>query len=74
MLVDYKQVREIKEKYPKGTKIILKSMGNDPRPIEPNTRGIVYGVDDIGTVHCNFDNGRSLGLVPGEDYFDIIND
>ena len=26
-------------------------------------------VDDLGTVHCDFDNGRRLGLVPGEDSF-----
>ena len=26
-------------------------------------------VDDIGTVHCNFDNGRRLGLIEGEDDF-----
>ena len=26
-------------------------------------------VDDMGTVHCDFDNGRRLGLVPGEDSF-----
>ena len=26
-------------------------------------------VDDIGTLHCSFDNGRSLGVVPGEDSF-----
>ena len=26
-------------------------------------------VDDIGTVHCDFDNGRSSGIVPGEDTF-----
>ena len=23
----------------------------------------------MGTLHCNFDNGRQLGLVPGEDSF-----
>ena len=28
-------------------------------------------VDDIGTVHCDFDNGRRLGLVPGEDSFHL---
>lgn len=22
-----------------------------------------------GTIHCDFDNGRSLGVVPGEDSF-----
>jgi hypothetical protein len=29
-------------------------------------------VDDMGTVHCDFDNGRHLGLVPGEDSFHAI--
>ena len=23
----------------------------------------------MGTLHCDFDNGRQLGLVPGEDSF-----
>ena len=40
-------------------------MGDDPRPIDPGTKGTVIHVDDIGTVHCSFDNGRQLGLVPG---------
>ena len=44
-------------------------MGNDPRSIEDGMRGTVQAVDDIGTVHCAFDNGRGLGLVPGEDSF-----
>ena len=44
-------------------------MGEDPHPIEPGTRGTVRHVDDIGTVHVDFDNGRRLGLVPGEDSF-----
>ena len=56
-------------KYPRGTRILLISMGYDPRPIEPNTRGTVEHIDDMGTVHCRFDNGRSLGLIPGEDSF-----
>ena len=37
--------------------------------INANMRGTVSYVDDIGTVHCDFDNGRSLGIVPGEDSF-----
>ena len=47
-------------------------MCNDPRPIDPGTKGTVIHVDDIGTVHCSFDNGRQLGLVPGEDSFHKI--
>ena len=58
-----------KEAYPPGTRILLLSMGDDPRPVEDDTRGTVKVVDDIGTLHCAFDNGRQLGIVPGEDSF-----
>ena len=61
--------QRMKDNYPSGTRIMLLSMGNDPCPIEDNTRGTVRVVDDIGTIHCSFDNGRSLGIVPGEDSF-----
>ncbi len=27
-----------------------------------------------GTLHCDFDNGRSLGVVPGEDSFRKLTD
>ena len=59
-------------KYPEGTRIMLDRMGEDPRPIPDGTRGTVLHVDDIGTVHCVFDNGRRLGLIPGEDRFHIL--
>lgn len=55
--------------YPPGTRVELISMDNDPRPIVPGTRGTVRIVDDMGTVHVEWDNGRRLGLVPGEDSF-----
>ena len=60
---------QLKGDYPKGTRIVLLSMGDDPRPIESGTRGTVKFVDDLATVHCNFDNGRSLGLAYGEDRY-----
>lgn len=62
-------VQCMKDNYPPGTRIMLVSMGDDPHPIESNTRGTVKAVDDIGTLHCVFDNGRSLGVVPGKDSF-----
>lgn len=65
----YRQAVVYKEMYPPGTRIMLLHMGNDPMPVEDNTRGTVDRVDDIGTVHCKFDNGRCLGMVPGEDQF-----
>ena len=69
MFIDKELVRRMKEQYPPGTRIQLEHMGNEPRPIAPGTRGTVRIVDDIGTVHCDFDNGRRLGLIPGEDSF-----
>ncbi len=62
----------LKKAYPPGTRIVLNSMGDDPRPIESGTRGTVAVVDDIGTVHCEFDNGRRLGLIEGEDDFSAL--
>jgi hypothetical protein len=71
MFVDRNLVQRMKETYPAGTRIVLDFMGDDPRPIEPGTKGTVRIVDDMGTVHCDFDNGRRLGLVPGEDSFHV---
>lgn len=62
----------LKKAYPSGTRIVLNSMGNDPRPVESGTRGTVAVVDDIGTVHCKFDSGRSLGLIEWEDDFRVL--
>lgn len=59
----------LKKAYPPGTRIVLNLMGDDPRPIQSGMRGTVETVDDIGTVHCKFDNGRNLGLIDGEDDF-----
>ena len=64
----------MKRCYPPGTRIVLLSMGDDPRPIDDGTRGTVRVVDDIGTLHCIFDNGRSLGVVLGEDSFRKLTD
>lgn len=65
-------IESLKERYPAGTRIVLDCMGDDPRPIPAGTQGTVRVVDDMGTVHCNFDNGRRLGLIPGEDSFHKI--
>lgn len=58
-----------KENYPPGTRIKLISMGEDAHRIPDNTRGTVKSVDDAATLHCHFDNGRSMGIIPGEDRF-----
>jgi len=58
-----------KEMYPAGTRIELISMDDPYSPVPPGTCGTVIAVDDMGTVHPKWDNGRTLGVVPGEDSF-----
>ncbi len=72
MIYNEKRIKMLKQRYPAGTRICLDSMENDPRPIPSETKGTVQFVDDCGTVHCAFDNGRSLGVIPGEDCFHVI--
>ena len=50
----------------------LHFMPDDPRPIKPGTCGTVRFVDDIGTLHCEFDDGRMLGVIWGVDSFSVI--
>ena len=70
---EYDRQRRITERnkvqYPPGTRVMLLHMGEDPNPVANNTRGTVKFVDDLGTLHCAFDNGRTLGIIPGEDDF-----
>lgn len=67
-----RKVEMLKKSYPEGARICLDSMENDPHPIPPGTKGTVEFVDDCGSVFCKFDNGRSLGMIPGEDSFHKI--
>ncbi len=66
------KIKWLKEQYPPGTRVQLDKMGDDPNPIEPGTQGSVVAVDDAGTIFCNFDNGRSLGICPEADSFHKI--
>jgi hypothetical protein len=54
-----------------GKRIRLIEMSNDPNPIESGTEGTVYYVGG-GVINVDWDNGRSLGLVIGEDKFQIL--
>lgn len=67
-------VERIKRSYPPGTRLVLLSMDDPYSPIPSGTKGTVKVVDDIGTLHCVFDNGRSLGIISGEDSFRKLTD
>ena len=55
--------------YPPGTRIELLSMSDSYAPVPSGTRGTVKFVDSMGTIFPEWDNGRTLGVVPGEDSF-----
>lgn len=56
-----------------GKRIILNHM-EDPDPIPDGATGTVTGVDDWGHIHVQWDNGRTLSVIPGEDSFEIQNE
>lgn len=66
------QVERIKTRYPAGTRIRLDHMDDPYAPIPAGTEGVVQAVDDAGQLVMKWDNGRSLSLIPGEDYFSVI--
>ena len=59
-------VKQIRNEFPKGTRVELVSM--DDRQAPPlGTKGTVIGVDDTGSLLMRWDNGSGLNVVYGED-------
>ena len=56
----------------KGKRIMCVESTDIYSPLPTGSLGTVIIVDDMGTIHVKWDNGRSLGLVPGEDRFKIL--
>lgn len=69
-----REAKRYKETYPPGTRLLLINMNDPFAPVPAGTKGTVVHVDDIGTIHMKWDNGRTLGLVPGEDSFRKLTD
>ncbi len=64
-------IERLRNTYPKGSRIELVEMDDTQAP-PIGTKGTVRGVDDIGSVLVNWDNGSSLNLVYGIDKCKII--
>ena len=65
------KVKMYKEMYPIGTRLELINM-EDAQAVPSGIKGSVVCVDDMGTIHMKWDNGRTLGLIPGVDNFKKI--
>lgn len=54
-----------------GKRVKLTAPMNDPFPIEVGSEGEVYNVG-LDIINVKWDNGRQLGLVIGEDQFELV--
>lgn len=59
-------VNELREQYPTGCRVELVYMDDVQAP-PIGIKGTVVGVDAVGTIHVDWDNGCGLGVAYGED-------
>ena len=64
-------VKTLRKLYPAGTRIRLLKMDDIQAP-PAGTEGTVTFIDDAGTIHMRWDTGSSLGLISGEDEFEVV--
>lgn len=62
----HETVERLRKRYPVGCRVELVCM-DDPQAPPIGTRGTVTGVDDIGSVMVDWDNGGSLNVAFGAD-------
>ena len=66
-----RMIEAMKKRYQAGARVELLQM-DDPQAPPIGTQGTVIGVDDIGSIMVNWDNGSTLSVVYGEDSCRLI--
>lgn len=62
----------LREQYPKGSRIRLTEMKDDPYALSPGSMGTLKYIDDDAQFHIRWDNGSGLALRIGEDRFRVL--
>ena len=55
-----------------GDRVRLIRYSDEWTRLKPGALGTVTVVDDLGTIHVAWDDGDTLGLVPGEDEWEVV--
>ena len=71
--ISKKALQELRVQFPQGARVELIKM-DDPynTKLVPGCQGTVRCVDDVGTIHVEWDCGSRLGVVYGEDICQLI--
>ena len=60
-------VEQIRQSYPVGTWVELLEMNDPHTRLTPGMKGMVTGIDSIGTLMMSWQNGSDLGVAHGAD-------
>ena len=72
MFPDEKTVERIRADFPIGSRVMMVYSADPLTPIDGGTEGIVSSVDNIGTIHIDWDNGSRFGVILGENVIEKI--
>lgn len=72
-VISKERLQALRERFKPGTRVELLKMDDVQAP-PIGTRGTVIGVDDIGSIMVNWDNGSGLSVAYGEDECKVVAD
>lgn len=72
-VISKERLQALRERFKPGTRVELLKMDDVQAP-PIGTRGTVVGVDDIGSIMVNWDNGSGLSVAYDEDECKVVAD
>ena len=72
-VISKERLQALRERFKPGSRVELLKMDDVQAP-PIGTRGTVVGVDDIGSIMVNWDNGPGLSIAYGEDECKVVAD
>lgn len=72
-VISKERLQALRERFKPGSRVELLKMDDVQAP-PIGTRGTVVGVDDIGSIMVNWDNGSGLSVAYGEDECKMVAD